>query len=531
MGVTGRTGRPPALHPPPSAGAARPGRQHRHAGVVDRDGKMIRARGSPPRADRRGPLAPAAARGRAATKQEGAPLKVAAVAMETSSHALHQGRLVAVRFDAALFTNLTRDHLDYHQTMDEYRAAKLRILELLKPAGAVVLNADDPAWNGVGASGNRRVVRFSTSAPADVWARDVKVGEGGMELVLETSGGSSPVHLPLFGDFNVSNAVGCAAVLWRSAPLEEIAEGLSTLTQFPASGARADPARVGHGADRLRTPPTRWSGRSPPSSRWLKGRLWCCSAPAATATREAPGDGAHRRRGRRRVGGHRQPAASRDPGAPRRHRARHGKCTPPPRSDAARPPPRPPERFSRRPILLAGKGHETVQILARERPFDERKVVREGLSRRRRCRRRWWLSGFRWTGDEVERALERGPEGKAAVEFTGCRRTRGRSAPGSLFVALKASASTRTTTCGPLRAGAAAAVVSAHPRGRAGGPPLLHGGRHAARPRPAGAAPAAARSAAKVVAVAPGATGRRPPRTCSAPRSRRAFACTRPRGT
>ena len=70
---------------------------------------------------------------------------VSAVAMEVSSHALHQARVGAVRFDAALFTNLSRDHLDYHGTLDEYRAAKLVLRGLLKEGGAVVVNADDPA--------------------------------------------------------------------------------------------------------------------------------------------------------------------------------------------------------------------------------------------------------------------------------------------------------------------------------------------------------------------------------------------------
>ncbi|HYJ79322.1 MAG TPA: UDP-N-acetylmuramoyl-L-alanyl-D-glutamate--2,6-diaminopimelate ligase, partial [Longimicrobiaceae bacterium] len=161
---------------------------------------------------------------------------VRAVAMEVSSHALHQQRMAAARFDAALFTNLTRDHLDYHRTMDEYRAAKLRLAELLKPGGAAVLNADDPAWDGVGASNQavRRVVRFGVSSPADVSAADVRAGPGGMEWTLRTPDGRAAVKLPLWGGYNVSNALGCAAVLWSLGwPAEEIAAGLETLPQVP----------------------------------------------------------------------------------------------------------------------------------------------------------------------------------------------------------------------------------------------------------------------------------------------------------
>ena len=318
-----------------------------------------------------------------AAKQEGAPVKVEAVAMETSSHALHQGRLAAVRFDAALFTNLTRDHLDYHQTMDEYRAAKLRILELLKPAGAVVLNADDPAWNGVGASGNRRVVRFSTSAPADVWARDVKVGEGGMELVLETSGGSSPVHLPLFGDFNVANAVGCAAVLWALEwPLEEIAEGLSTLPQVPGRLERVPtpPGTATVLIDYAHTPDAleRALAALKPL---VKGRLWVVF-----------GAGGDRDEGKRPEMG-RVAAAGADEVIVTSDNPRYedperilddverGMGSAPRRRVSDR---REAIHYALRNaspddlILLAGMGHETVQVVGKEkRPFDERKVVRE----------------------------------------------------------------------------------------------------------------------------------------------------------
>ena len=155
------------------------------------------------------------------------------VAMEVSSHALHQGRAAAARFDAALYTNLTRDHLDYHQTMEEYRRAKLMLIDLLKPGAAAVLNADDPAWRGVDGRGHRTVT-FSVEHSAEVRAEDVRVGPGGMEWTLATPNGSADVALPLFGAFNVANAVGAAAVLWSLGwSAGEIALGLATLPQVP----------------------------------------------------------------------------------------------------------------------------------------------------------------------------------------------------------------------------------------------------------------------------------------------------------
>src|SRR5690606_18132406 len=131
---------------------------------------------------------------------------VDAVAMEVSSHALHQARAAAVRFDAALFTNLSRDHLDYHGTLEEYRAAKLLLASLVKPGGAVVVNADDPAWADVRAPSGVRTVRFGLQAgEAEVRAASVRVGARGMEFLLTLPDGQAEVVLPLYGAYNVAN--------------------------------------------------------------------------------------------------------------------------------------------------------------------------------------------------------------------------------------------------------------------------------------------------------------------------------------
>ncbi|MBV9775206.1 MAG: UDP-N-acetylmuramoyl-L-alanyl-D-glutamate--2,6-diaminopimelate ligase [Gemmatimonadetes bacterium] len=159
---------------------------------------------------------------------------VRGVAMEVSSHALHQGRAAAARFDAAVLTNLTRDHLDYHGTMAEYRAAKLRLLDLLKPGGVAALNADDPAWDGAEAPEGRRTLRFGMERDAEVRAEGVRVGPGGMEWTLRTPDGGHPVRLPLFGGYNVANALGAAAALYGLGwPLDEIVAGLESLPQVP----------------------------------------------------------------------------------------------------------------------------------------------------------------------------------------------------------------------------------------------------------------------------------------------------------
>lgn len=158
---------------------------------------------------------------------------VGAVAMEVSSHALAQGRVHGVRFDAAVFTNLTRDHLDYHGTLEAYRAAKRSLVDLLRPAGVAVLNREDPAWSGLGEVAPR-AVDFALSPPAEVWVEELEFGAYGARFRLVTPEGMVAVELPLLGAFNVQNALGAAAAaLALGVPLEEVAARLATTPQVP----------------------------------------------------------------------------------------------------------------------------------------------------------------------------------------------------------------------------------------------------------------------------------------------------------
>src|SRR5215211_571510 len=95
------------------------------------------------------------------------------VAMEVSSHSLDQRRVEGVSFDVAAFTNFTRDHLDYHGSMENYFASKAMLLEHLLPHGTVVYNLDDVAWTAL--KTDRRSVGFSERArSAEVHAEDVR---------------------------------------------------------------------------------------------------------------------------------------------------------------------------------------------------------------------------------------------------------------------------------------------------------------------------------------------------------------------
>jgi UDP-N-acetylmuramoyl-L-alanyl-D-glutamate--2,6-diaminopimelate ligase len=134
---------------------------------------------------------------------------VRAVVMEVSSHSLHQRRVEGVSFAAAVFTNLTRDHLDYHETMEAYFAAKAELVSMVHPTGIVAVNADDTAWRDLPAG--PRVITFGVREPATVRATGVQFTPFGSDWTLEIDGERAAVRLPLIGDFNVANAIGAAA--------------------------------------------------------------------------------------------------------------------------------------------------------------------------------------------------------------------------------------------------------------------------------------------------------------------------------
>ena len=154
------------------------------------------------------------------------------VAMETSSHSLDQGRLDGLTFAAAVYTNLTRDHLDYHGTMSAYLAAKLRLSSYLSLNGPEVVNLDDEAWQALPERPGR--VTFGVSPAADVLASAIQLDAGGSSFHLATPWGSGNARLPLLGDFNVHNALAAAATaLALGRPFDDVVERLADAPQIP----------------------------------------------------------------------------------------------------------------------------------------------------------------------------------------------------------------------------------------------------------------------------------------------------------
>ena len=168
-------------------------------------------------------------------------------AIEVSSHALDQGRINGMTFDAAVFTNLTRDHLDYHPSFEAYFAAKRRLFSLLRPGGRAVLNVDGEYGRRLASElgSGSRVVRFSASGRPDAEVRVVFAGVdlAGIRAEIETPAGLIAISSPLLGRFNLENltaAVATAQALGVSA--EAIRDAVAD--QAPLSG-RLEPVDRG----------------------------------------------------------------------------------------------------------------------------------------------------------------------------------------------------------------------------------------------------------------------------------------------
>jgi UDP-N-acetylmuramoyl-L-alanyl-D-glutamate--2,6-diaminopimelate ligase len=134
-----------------------------------------------------------------------------AVAMEVSSHALVQGRVQGARFDIALFTNLTRDHLDFHGDLETYFAAKRRLFDALKPGGLGVANLDDPYGRRLADELGLVHTFGSSGSGAAVRSAGVDLDSDGIRGALVTPRGQVRFRSPLLGRFNLANLLAAAA--------------------------------------------------------------------------------------------------------------------------------------------------------------------------------------------------------------------------------------------------------------------------------------------------------------------------------
>ena len=156
--------------------------------------------------------------------------------IEASSHALEMGRLRGCNVHTAVFTNLTQDHLDYHVTMDNYRFAKSLLFAQLgnqydvKMMKTAVLNADDEASELFAKVTPARVVTYGIDKPSDVRAENIQITSRGTSFVVQSFAGSIEMNLQLMGKFNVYNALAATAVaLAEGISLEEIKRSLEAV--------------------------------------------------------------------------------------------------------------------------------------------------------------------------------------------------------------------------------------------------------------------------------------------------------------
>ncbi len=313
---------------------------------------------------------------------------VTRVAMEVSSHALDQGRVDGLSFTAGVFTNLTHEHLDYHAGFEDYFRAKARLAGMLREGAALVVNADEPTWESLDTPAGARRVTYGihSGAAATVAAGDIHLSREGAELQLRFADTTLRARTPLLGEFNVSNALAAAATAWSlgEAPTD-IVSRLAAAPQVPGRMERLSgdgilvlrdyahtpdaleralaaarplvPGRLvvlfGAGGDRDRT------------KRSVMGRVAQSGADVAVVTSDNP-----RTEDPDRIiddivegmagGEHVRITDRRDAIGHAVGMLDEGDC-----------------------LMLAGKGHETYQVIGTERaPFDERAIVLQALGER-----------------------------------------------------------------------------------------------------------------------------------------------------
>ncbi|MFB5660660.1 UDP-N-acetylmuramoyl-L-alanyl-D-glutamate--2,6-diaminopimelate ligase [Alteribacillus sp. HJP-4] len=173
---------------------------------------------------------------------------VDACIMEVSSHALDLGRVRGCDFNTAVFTNLSKDHLDYHQTMEEYKRAKGLLFSQLGNAydskgKTAVLNADDEASSFYEKICSQPILTYGINKKADIQATDIVAGPDGTEFILQTPAGSEKIHMAMVGRFSVYNALAAAAAcLAEEVPLKVIVEALE---EIKGVDGRFEPVRNG----------------------------------------------------------------------------------------------------------------------------------------------------------------------------------------------------------------------------------------------------------------------------------------------
>jgi UDP-N-acetylmuramoyl-L-alanyl-D-glutamate--2,6-diaminopimelate ligase len=164
--------------------------------------------------------------------------RIDSVVMEVSSHALAMDRTAGCEYDAAVFTNLTQDHLDYHRTMEDYFQAKLRLFTGLgegrKTGQRAIVNMDDPRGAHIRAACRVPVWGFALNARADLKAENVHLSMNGSTFTAATPAGTFTIETRLVGEHNVYNLLGAIGVaLHAGASCDQVREAVSRVINVP----------------------------------------------------------------------------------------------------------------------------------------------------------------------------------------------------------------------------------------------------------------------------------------------------------
>jgi UDP-N-acetylmuramoyl-L-alanyl-D-glutamate--2,6-diaminopimelate ligase len=165
------------------------------------------------------------------------------VTMEVSSHSLALGRVYGLHFRTAVFTNLTRDHLDFHGTMEDYLAAKRMLFEGVgaPPPSVAVLNRDDETIQKLALGPGTEIYWYGLGPDAALRARHVATGFDGLRFEVQFGKARFPVESPLIGKINIYNILAASgAALSYGIPADTIARGIAALRAVPGRFERVD---------------------------------------------------------------------------------------------------------------------------------------------------------------------------------------------------------------------------------------------------------------------------------------------------
>ena len=213
------------------------------------------------------------------------------LAFEASSHGLDQYRLDGVRIAAGGFTNLSRDHMDYHPDVAHYLAAKLRLFDLVAAGGAAVISADHDCSEAVIDAARRRNLRIvAVGARGDGAGEGIRLAAAAIDgfaqhLTLEHRGRRHTVRLPLVGEFQIENALVSAGLAIGTGSEPERFSQASNISKAPRAGSSGSAnATARRSSSITRTSRMRWPRRCRRCGLTRNASWWWCSAPAATAT-------------------------------------------------------------------------------------------------------------------------------------------------------------------------------------------------------------------------------------------------------